>query len=218
LKLLLIENVDNTGIVGDVVTVRKGFARNYLLPRNLATQPSDELIKQLQSKREEALRQLAELRKQREALIARLNGQELVTVRSCNDLGILYGAVTQHELAAELAKAGYAGIKDREIRLGQPIKRVGKYEIHVKFDTDLEAVVQLKVDSDRPLDLDKAREQEEAAAAAAAEAKAHQVGAQLEAVEKADAGEKKAKAKKADAEGDAKKPEAGEKKAAKAKK
>ena len=180
-KLLLTENVDNTGIVGDVVTVRKGFARNYLLPRSLATTPSDELIAQLQTKRAEALKALEELRRQRQALIQRLDGQELTMVRSCNDLGILYGAVTQHEIATALGQAGYAGIKDREVRLGQPIKRVGHYEITVKFDTDLEAAVKLKVDADRPLDLDRARDDEAAAEAAAAEAKANQVGAEVEA-------------------------------------
>jgi large subunit ribosomal protein L9 len=194
IKLLLTESVDNTGIVGDVVTVRKGYARNYLLPRNLATQPSDALIQQLQAKRAEALKALEELRRQRQALIQRLDGQELVLVRSCNDLGILYGAVTQHDLAVALEKAGYAGIKDREVRLGQPIKRVGPYEITVKFDAELEAHVKLKVDSDRPLDLDKAREDQAAAEAAAAEAKANRVGAEVEAVgEEVKAKDEKAK-------------------------
>lgn len=211
-KLLLTENVDNTGIVGDVVTVRKGFARNYLLPRSLATTPSEQLIAQLQTKRAEALAALEELRRQRQALISRLDGQELTMIRSCNDLGILYGAVTQHDLASALEKAGYAGIKDREVRLGQPIKRVGQYEITVKFDTDLEAGVKVKVDPDRPLDLDRAREGEAAAQAAAAEAKAKQVGSELEApaaepaaredkpkkAPKAEADEKPAKADKAE--------------------
>ena len=65
LKLLLTENVENTGIVGDVVVVRKGYARNFLLPRGLATVPSDALIKQLQGKRADALKQLDTLRSER---------------------------------------------------------------------------------------------------------------------------------------------------------
>lgn len=167
-KLLLTENVDNTGIVGDVVSVRKGFARNYLLPRGYATQPSEELIKSLQSKREAALKALAELRQQREALIKKLEGFNLEMVRSCNDLGILYGAVTQHELAQALEAAGFAGIKDREVRLGQPIKRIGDYHFAVKFEAELEADVNLHVKPDRELPQMQAEREAAAAAAAAA--------------------------------------------------
>ncbi|MGH7133623.1 MAG: 50S ribosomal protein L9 [Phycisphaerales bacterium] len=158
IQLLLVENVDNTGIVGDVVTVRKGYARNFLMPRGLAIAPSEERVKELAGKRADALRQLAELRKQREALIEKLNGQELVMIRSCNDLGILYGAVTQHEIATELDKTGFHGIRDREVRLGQPVKRIGDYEITVKFEAELEAHIKLHVKPDRELPVHRANE------------------------------------------------------------
>ena len=166
IQLLLVENVDNTGIVGDVVTVRKGYARNFLMPRGLAIAPSEEKVKELAGKRADALKQLAELRKQREALIEKLNGQELVMIRSCNDLGILYGAVTQHEIAVELDKGGFHGIRDREVRLGQPVKRVGDYEVTVKFEAELEAHIKLHVKPDRELPVHRANE---AAAAPTAE-------------------------------------------------
>lgn len=211
IELLLTENVEGTGIVGDVVKVRKGFARNYLLPRSMATTPSQEKIKELAGKRADAERQLAELRKQREELIKKLDGQKIEMIRSCNDLGILYGAVTQHEIAEALAKAGFTGIKDREVRIGNAIKRVDSYEIHVKFASDLEAMVKLDVKPDRKLDL--RRDEEEAAAAAAAQAEAG-------AAEGAEAGgekkgkDKSAKAEKSDkAEAKAEKPAKGEKKA-----
>ncbi|MCA3005329.1 MAG: 50S ribosomal protein L9 [Planctomycetaceae bacterium] len=209
IELLLTENVEGTGIVGDVVKVRKGFARNYLLPRSMATTPSQEKIKELAGKRADAERQLAELRKQREELIKRLEGQKIEMIRSCNDLGILYGAVTQHEISEALAKAGFAGIKDREVRIGNAIKRVDSYEIHVKFASDLEALVKLDVKPDRKLDL--RRDEEEAAAAAPAAEGAAGV--------EASAGEKKgkdkpSKAEKSEkAEAKAEKPAKGEKKA-----
>lgn len=212
IELLLTENVEGTGIVGDVVKVRKGFARNYLLPRSMATTPSQEKIKELAGKRADAERQLAELRKQREELIKKLEGQKIEMIRSCNDLGILYGAVTQHEIADALAKAGFAGIKDREVRIGNAIKRVDSYEIHVKFASDLEALVKLDVKPDRKLDL--RRDEEEAAAAAPAAEGAAGV--------EASAGEKKgkdkpSKAEKSDkaekSEAKAEKPAKGEKKA-----
>jgi large subunit ribosomal protein L9 len=155
MELLLTENVDGTGIVGDVVRVRKGFARNYLLPRGMATQPSEEMIKSLAAKRAEAQRMLAELRKQREELTGKLAGFELRLVRSCNDQGILYAAITQHDIATALGTAGFPGIKDREVRLGQTIKRIDKFAVHIKLDSDLDAEISLVVDSDRPLDLKK---------------------------------------------------------------
>jgi large subunit ribosomal protein L9 len=207
IELLLTENVEGTGIVGDVVKVRKGFARNYLLPRSMATTPSAEKIKELAGKRADAERQLAELRKQREELIKKLDGQKIEMIRSCNDLGILYGAVTQHEIAEALAKAGFTGIKDREVRIGNAIKRVDSYEIHVKFASDLEALVKLDVKPDRKLDL---RRDEEDAAAAAAAAQPAEGEAAAEAGAEKKGKDKPAKAEKADK---AEKPAKGEKKA-----
>lgn len=149
-KLLLIENVDGLGIVGDVVNARLGYARNFLLPRGLATQPSDELVQQLAGKRAEAQRELALLRKQREELIAKLQGVEIELVRPCNDQGILYGGITQQEVSASLLEKGF-GVKPRDIRLNQAIKRVDSYEVHVKLDSDLDAIVKLHVKADREL-------------------------------------------------------------------
>lgn len=157
LKLLLIENVDNLGIVGDVVSVRTGYARNFLLPRNLATEPSDQLVKELAGKRAEAQKQLAEQRKQREVLATKVNGVAIKLVRSCNDQGILYASITQQDVATALNEMGYA-VKPRDIRIAQTIKRVDSYELHVKLDSDLDSTIKLTVEADRKLDLDNADE------------------------------------------------------------
>jgi large subunit ribosomal protein L9 len=149
-KLLLIENVDGLGIVGDVVNARLGYARNFLLPRGLATKPSDELVQQLAGKRAEAQRQVALLRKQREELIAKLQGVEIELVRPCNDQGILYGGITQQEVSAALLEKGF-GVKPRDIRMNQAIKRIDSYEVHVKLDSDLDAIVKVHVKADREL-------------------------------------------------------------------
>lgn len=154
LELLLTENVDNLGIVGDVVKVRTGYARNYLLPRALATTPSDEMIKSLAAKRADAERQLAELRKQREGIISKLSGFELQLIRPCNDLGILYGAVTQQDIAKAIKEKGY-DVRARDVRLPHAIKRVDTYEVHIKFEADLEAVIKLWVMPDRKLEEEK---------------------------------------------------------------
>jgi large subunit ribosomal protein L9 len=149
-ELLLTESVENLGIVGDVVKVRTGYARNYLLPRAYATTPSEELIKSLQAKRAEAEKQLAEQRKMRAATIEKLQGFELTLERSCNDLGILYAAVTQREIATALTAAGYP-VRDRDVRLSGAIKRVDHYDVQIKYETDLETHIKLHVKADRPL-------------------------------------------------------------------
>ncbi|MDX2130624.1 MAG: 50S ribosomal protein L9 [Planctomycetota bacterium] len=159
MKLLLIENVDSLGIVGDVVSVRTGYARNFLLPRALATEPSEELVQTLAAKRAEAERQVAQQRAQREETTAKLEGVELELVRSCNDQGILYGAITQQDVATELTTRGYL-VKPRDVRLPGAIKRVDKYELHIKLDTDLDAIVKLVVKPDRELPKDAAPAEE----------------------------------------------------------
>jgi len=158
-QLLLVENVDSLGIVGDVVNVKVGYARNFLLPRGLATEPSEELLQSLADRRAEAERERAALRKQREGMVGDMEGIEISLERSCNDQGILYGSVTQHDLAEALTNAGYA-VRPREVRLAQTIKRIGSYDIHIKLDADLDCDVHLVVKPDRDLDLGEREDME----------------------------------------------------------
>ena len=151
-ELLLTETVENLGIVGDVVSVRAGYARNYLLPHEYATTPSEEKIAALAEKRAVAERELANQRAMRESMVAKLEGFELTIERSCNDLGHLYGSVTQQDIAELLIEQGFA-VRDRDVRLGQTIKRIDSYEIVVRPEQDLETTIKLWVVSDRPLDL-----------------------------------------------------------------
>ncbi len=152
LELLLTESVDNLGIVGDVVKVRTGYARNFLLPNSLATTPTQEKIAALAARRADAERAQRELRAQREQMIQKMEGLEVTLVRSCNDQGMLYGSITQQDVCDVLAEQGYH-LKPRDVRLGQTIKRVDTYHITVKVDSDLETDVTLKIQPDRELDL-----------------------------------------------------------------
>lgn len=166
IQLLLTETVENLGIVGDVVTVRSGYARNFLLPRQLATDPSEEKIKALAERRAEAERDMAQRRQQRAEMIQKLEGFEATIERSCNDQGLLYGSVTQQDVVSLLAEHGYT-LTPRDVRLTQTIKRIDSYEVLIKLDQDLESSIKLWVVSDRPLDLTES-EQEGAAAETAA--------------------------------------------------
>ncbi len=187
-KLLLVENVESLGIVGDIVSVRNGYARNFLLPRSLATKPSDELIQQLQGKRAEAQKMLAEQRRQRESLSQKLQGVEIKLVRSCNDQGILYAAITQQDVANELNAGGYA-VKPRDVRINQVMKRIDTYEVHLKLDSDLDAAVKVHVQADRKLDLHR----DDHAAPAAASEHATSDAAPAEGEKKSKKGDKPAK-------------------------
>ena len=98
-----------------------GYARNYLLPRQLATVPSEELVKQLRSNQRRGGEAPAEQRAQRQQIIGKLTGFELSLVKSCNDLGVLYGQITQQDIATGLTAAGYPSARD--VRLSETIKR-----------------------------------------------------------------------------------------------
>ena len=152
IELLLNENVENLGIVGDVVKVRTGYARNFLLPMQIAEVPSDERIAELQTERTTALAQVAAQRNAREELTARMEEVELTLVRSCNDRGGLYGSVTQRDITEALEQVGFGGIEIRAVRLPSSIRRIGTYEIPIQFEADLRVEIRLIVEPDQPLE------------------------------------------------------------------
>ena len=113
-SLMLLENVDNLGIVGDVVNVKHGYARNYLLPMGLATKPTEAARQAVEERRAEVERQLRELREQREKLIAALEEHEITLQRAANESGVLFGSVTQADIADALREEGFA-INERDV-------------------------------------------------------------------------------------------------------
>lgn len=151
-ELLLLETIEHLGIVGDVVKVRPGYARNYLLPMLLAEKPSPEKIESLKEARAVALAKQAQMRADRETLITTLTDMKLVLVRSCNDQGQLYGAVTQRDIADELTAQGHA-VDMRAVRLANPIRRIGAWMCTIQFDRDLKAEIHVHVNPDRVLDI-----------------------------------------------------------------
>lgn len=168
IELLLLETIENLGIVGDVVKVRPGYARNYLLPRGLAQAPSQGAIDRLAARRSEVEAELKQLAERQKALIAKLEGYELTLERSATEQGVLYGGVTQHEIAQGLREAGFA-IEDRYVRLGEQIKRLDSYQVPVVINRELKAEIKLWVVSDKPLENEEKSGASSDAAQAAAE-------------------------------------------------
>ena len=168
-ELLLLKSVENLGIVGDTVKVRPGFARNYLLPMQLADVPTPSRIEALKEERAQAQAEVSRLRSAREELHTRMKSVEVIVQRSCNDQGVLYGSVTQRDIADALQAAGY-DVGVRSIRLAQTIRRVGEYHVPIQFERDLRTEVTIRVTPDRALEEFEVKEAEEKPADAAAEA------------------------------------------------
>ena len=151
IQLLLLENVENLGIVGDLVKVKAGYARNYLLPLGFAEFPTEEKVEALKEARAVALKELDALKAKRRSLIEQLEDIEVKLIRSANDQGALYGSVTQRDIADALAAAGYQ-IELRAIRLSSPIKRVGQYTAPIQFDREQKTEITIVIESDQTIE------------------------------------------------------------------
>jgi large subunit ribosomal protein L9 len=150
-ELLLLETIEHLGIVGDIVRVKPGFARNYLLPHGLAEFPTPAKIESLKEERARAQAELAQLRSDREALLAQMQEVRITLVRSCNDKGGLYGSVTQRDIADALQEHGY-DVGTRSIRMSGAIRRVGEHNVPIQFEKDLRTDVTVVIEPDQPLE------------------------------------------------------------------
>jgi large subunit ribosomal protein L9 len=169
-KLLLKESVKNVGKVGDVVDVSAGFARNYLLPRDMAVEPTPGNIKKIEARRQEIERQERERRSQQEALIKQLEGVEVTLERKANEQGHLFGSVTATDIARSLQGQGF-NIHPDDVYLAGRIDQIDTYTVKVRLAEDLESEVKVWVapDADSKAAIEAARK-----AAAAEQAQAEE--------------------------------------------
>src|ERR1700761_7082807 len=125
-KLLLKESVKNVGKVGDLVEVSSGYARNFLLPKDLAVQPTPGNVKKVEERRKEVERQEREKREQQAALIKQLAGVEVTLERRSNDQGPLFGSVTATDIAKGLQSQGF-NIEASDVNLPGKLDRIDTY-------------------------------------------------------------------------------------------
>jgi len=144
MKLLLCKNIPNLGIVGDVVEVSAGYARNYLIPRRMATEPTQTNMRRLASARKVAEEEIRLQRKQLESLVARLEGVEVTIPARANEDGHLYGSVGRRDIAGALAAEGFPITPD-QVSLHDPIRRIDTVEVEVRLASDLRASVKIWV-------------------------------------------------------------------------
>ena len=141
-KVLLREDVDDLGARGEIVRVRAGYARNYLLPRNLAVEASAGNVKGIEAERAALLKKEANERATAEAQSQQMGSLDLEFKRKAGEQGALYGSVTSMDVAEALKERGYE-IDRHRIHLREPLKRLGEYTVPVRLHR--EVTIDLKV-------------------------------------------------------------------------
>jgi large subunit ribosomal protein L9 len=143
-KVLLREDVDDLGARGEIVRVRAGYARNYLLPRNLAVEASTGNVKAIEQERAALLKKEAKERSTAEAQSERMKSLTLEFKRKAGEQGALYGSVTSMDLAEALKERGYE-IDRHRIHLREPLKRLGEFNVPVRLHREVSIDLQVKV-------------------------------------------------------------------------
>jgi large subunit ribosomal protein L9 len=144
MKVLLCEDIDKLGWLGDVVEVKTGYARNYLLPQGLAKVANEASIRAIA---EEKARR-AELRKlegkRLEQAVKAIEGAEAVVAAKANEQGHLFGSITERQIAANLREQGFE-VRDEIVQLPEHIKEIGTHSVTLKFRDDLTATINVIV-------------------------------------------------------------------------
>lgn len=144
-KLILTHEVTGLGEPGDVVEVKDGYARNYLLPRGLATGWSKGAEKQIAGIRKaRKAREIATL-EEAQAVRDTLQHTPVVIRVKAGESGRLFGAVTTADIAEAVTAAGGPAIDKRKVEIGQPIKSLGEHQVQVRLHQDLSAQISLRV-------------------------------------------------------------------------
>ena len=143
-KILLREDVDDLGARGEIVRVRSGYARNYLLPRKLAVEATTSNVKQIEQERAALLKKAAGERATAEAQAEQINKLVLEFKRKSGEQGALYGSVTSMDIAESLKERGYE-IDRHRLHLREPIKRVGEFSVPLRLHRDVTVDLQVKV-------------------------------------------------------------------------
>jgi len=143
-KVLLCDDVDRLGWLGDVVDVREGYARNYLLPQGLAKIPTEANLKSLADEKARRAEQRIQARQRQEEAAAAVGGAEAVIAARANEQGYLFGSVTGGDIAANLRQQGFE-VADEVVQLAEHIKQTGTFVVKLRFAEDLLANVNVVV-------------------------------------------------------------------------
>lgn len=147
MQVILLEKIGKLGDLGEIVKVRDGFARNYLIPQKKARRATEQAIAEFEARRAELEKAQAERLAAAQAVGAKLNGFRLVLSQKAGVDGRLFGSVTSMDIAAALVAAGFETVTKQQVRLNDgALKAVGEYPVslhlHADVDADITVVVQ----------------------------------------------------------------------------
>jgi len=173
MQVILLERIGRLGQMGDVVTVKDGYARNFLLPQGKALRATKANRERFESQRAQLEAHNLERKSEAEAVATKLDGQSFIIIRQAGESGQLYGSVSTRDIAGAVSEGGFT-IERRQVMLDRPIKSLGLHDIRIALHAEVTPHVAINV----------ARSEEEAAR----QARGEQVtGRAMEAAEEEDA-------------------------------
>ncbi len=144
MEVILLERIARLGQMGDVVRVKNGYARNYLLPQGKALRANAESRQRFEREKVQLEARNLEARKEAEAIAEKLTGQSFVVIRQAGETGQLYGSVSTRDIA-ETASAGGFTIERRQVRLDRAIKTIGLHEVKITLHPEVEVPITINV-------------------------------------------------------------------------
>ena len=144
MKVLLCEDIEKLGWLGDVVEVKTGYARNYLIPQGLAKIANEASVRAIAEEKASRAEQRRLEGKRLEEAVKAIEGAEAVVAAKANELGLLFGSVNERHIAANLREQGFE-VRDEVVQLPEHIKEIGTHSVTLKFRDDLTATVNVVV-------------------------------------------------------------------------
>jgi large subunit ribosomal protein L9 len=145
MDIILLERVENLGGIGDVVSVKPGYARNFLLPRGKALRANDANKAKFEANRERIVKENAEKRVGAETDSKKLNGAKIVLIRAASDAGHLYGSVAARDIAEALTEANGIAVHKNQVVLNTPIKALGIHKVRVALHPEVSIEIEANV-------------------------------------------------------------------------
>ena len=136
MEVILLERVEKLGAIGDVVRVKDGFARNYLLPQGKALRATEANRKRFERERAQLEARDLELKGEAQAVAAKLDGHSFIVIRQAGDTGQLYGSVSTRDIATAVTEGGFS-IERRQVMLDRPIKTLGLHDVRISLHAEV---------------------------------------------------------------------------------
>ena len=144
MDVVLLERVEKLGQMGDVVTVKDGYARNFLLPQSKALRATKANLAHFETQRAQLEARNLDMKKEAEAVAEKLHGQQFIVIRSASEAGSLYGSVTPRDVADAATEGGYS-VDRRQVVLARPVKELGLHAINVVLHPEVSAEISINV-------------------------------------------------------------------------